>query len=201
MKRMIGMIAFVLFYCLNVSSQATSIKVDSQYPGWLSSLINYGDQQTLENIKVTGYINGTDIKFIRELNLARSLSGVIDLEDANIVYGGEAYGKFENNTTPSTMDNTVTDYMFAYLQPIRKVILPKSTTNFGNYVFLETSVDTLVINGSMEILGVGGGYSNRFWRTRCIYFPEGVTEIGLGYLFHSYSGMTNIELFLPSKEA
>ena len=80
-----------LCICLNIFSQAKSLTVDCQTPGWLSSLINYSDQQTLENLKVTGYINGTDIQFLYDLNYYRSLTGVIDLEDVSIVSGGTFY--------------------------------------------------------------------------------------------------------------
>ena len=73
---------------LNAYPQATSLTVDNQTPGWLSSKISYGDQQTVENLKVTGYLNGTDIQFIYDLNTKNSLGGVIDLEDVNIVSGG-----------------------------------------------------------------------------------------------------------------
>ena len=46
---------FILACCsLNTFAQATSLTVDCQTPGWLSSMINYGDQQTLENIRITG---------------------------------------------------------------------------------------------------------------------------------------------------
>ena len=182
-------------------AQATSLTIDNQTPGWLSSKINYGDQQTLKNLKVTGYINGTDIKFIRELNLNRSLRGVIDLEDANILSGGEAYYK-----TYVTNDNVFTDYMFAGLRSLQKVILPKSLTSWknaqaGGTQFCGTKADTLVINGSMKSISCGGydnNYNLFYWHVRCIYFPEGVTSINLNALFHSYANLENIELFFPS---
>ena len=186
---------------MNVFSQATSLTVDCQNPGWLSSKIGYGDQQTVKDLTVTGYLNGTDIKFLRELNLNRNLNGCINLEDANIVSGGESYGGSDNYVGASTMtqDNTLTAYMFAYLNPIRKVILPKSITSYdGNYLFLNTKVDTLIINGSMQSILIGDGHNNIFWKTRCIYFPEGLSNINLGYLFHSYADLSNIELFFPS---
>jgi hypothetical protein len=59
---------------LTTYAQRTSMTIDNQTPGWLSSKIEYTDQQTLENLKVTGYINGTDIKFIRELNTNLNLT-------------------------------------------------------------------------------------------------------------------------------
>ena len=51
-------------YCLLVAvlvssgmnAQKTSLTVDCQTPGWLSSKINYSDQKSVQNLKVTGYI-------------------------------------------------------------------------------------------------------------------------------------------------
>lgn len=193
-------------YCLLVTvlmlsatyAQETSLTIDCQTPGWLSSKITYPQQQTLENLKVSGYINGTDIKFIRELNKSLKLHGVIDLGDANIVSGGESYYTY-NTTNYTTKTNEITGYMFAQLDSIQKVVLPHSTISFsGSYQFLNTYVDTLVINGIMENLSVADGYNNIFWKTRCIYFPEGLKTLNLNYLFHSYSKLTNQELFFPS---
>ena len=204
MKKHILTLAFLLSICLNAFPQAKSLTIDCQTPGWLSSLINYGDQETLESIKVTGYINGTDIKFLRNLNLNRSLKEVIDLENANIVSGGEAYGNFNSRykESPTTKDNTITRWMFAFLNPIRKIVLPKTITSFEynvyGYQFLDTYVDTLVINGNIEDLYICDGHDNIFWKTRCIFFPEGMKSVYLGNLFHSYSSLNNIELHLPS---
>lgn len=202
MKKRLSTIALVLFVCMNTFSQATSLTIDNQTPGWLSSKINYGDQQTLENLKLTGYINGSDILFIRELNSNRNLSGVIDLRDVSIVSGGSSYGNFKSigdfDVERYTSDNTISDYMFANLKPIRKIILPLTTTFFGSRTFLLTVVDTLIINGSMEDVTIGDGSDMRFWKTRCIYFPEGVKKIQLSYYFHPSAGLDNIELFFPS---
>lgn len=88
MKRYISNLIRVIFFLLvsiNVTAQQTSLTIDNQSPGWLSSKIGYGDQQTVENLKVIGYINSEDLKFISTLASKHSLHGILDLEDANIV--------------------------------------------------------------------------------------------------------------------
>lgn len=83
----------VLLICTNLATmfaQNTTLEVDNQYPGWLSSKIPFKDQASVQNLTVTGYINGTDVKFIKELINNRQLLH-LDLSDANIVAGGEAY--------------------------------------------------------------------------------------------------------------
>ena len=63
MKKLLSF-CITLCACLTMSAQRTDLVVDNQTPGWLSSKINYGDQRTVRNLKVTGYINATDLKFI-----------------------------------------------------------------------------------------------------------------------------------------
>lgn len=59
--------------------------IDNQTPGWLSSKINYGDQQTIENLTVTGYINATDLSFIGTLMQKHSLDKFLDLSEVSII--------------------------------------------------------------------------------------------------------------------
>lgn len=200
MKKNLFTTIFMSLIAIIAMAQATSLTIDNQTPGWLSSKINYSDQQTLKNLKVTGYINGTDIKFIRELNLNRSLRGVIDLEEANILSGGEAY--YKNYVTK---DHTFTNYMFAGLNSLQKVVLPISLTSWEGAEgdnscrqFCGTIVDTLVINGNMKSISCGAydtGYLG-YWHVRCVYFPEGVTKIQFRYFFNNSE--KKYELFLPS---
>ena len=74
-------ILVLLCITLELSSQVTELNIDNQTPGWLSSKINYGDQKTLLELKVTGYINDTDLKFIGTLVENHKLKK-IDLEDS-----------------------------------------------------------------------------------------------------------------------
>lgn len=84
MKKILVMcMSLIISLCTN--AQATDLVVDCQTPGWLSSKINYGDQLTVKNLKVTGYINNTDLLFIGSLISSRSLNGVLDLSECNIV--------------------------------------------------------------------------------------------------------------------
>ena len=48
--KQILLIIMLMCSSLLCGAQAISMTVDNQTPGWLSSKINYGDQQTVENI-------------------------------------------------------------------------------------------------------------------------------------------------------
>lgn len=87
MKKYIVLIMLMLC-SINIFAQQTTMTVDNQMPGWLSSKISYSDQLSLKNLTVTGYINGRDIEFIQNLMQNENKSLVhIDLTDATIVAG------------------------------------------------------------------------------------------------------------------
>lgn len=209
MKKKISLLALLLSVYLNLFAQATTLTIDNQTPGWLSSKINYGDQLTLKNLKVTGYINGTDIKFIRELNLNRSLNGIIDLKDVNVVAGGEPY--YDNYTT---VDSCITSYMFASLKHIQKLELPKSVKGFAyryglnigesDCVFSGASIDSLIFNCGVTKIPIGVFDYSSSHGNPCISYmslPEGLEILGLKYFFSRYSYSTEVqrkEIVIPS---
>lgn len=85
-KSMKHSLTFILALCCHLmcGAQATSLTIDNQTPGWLSSKINYGDQLTVKNLTLTGYLNATDLVFIGSMMQKHQLQN-IDLTDANIV--------------------------------------------------------------------------------------------------------------------
>lgn len=185
---------------VNISAQQISMTIDNQTPGWLSSKINYGDQQTLENLKVTGYINGSDIKFIRLLNTDCSLNGVIDLSEVNVVKGGDAYEYISWSTkgTTTTENNKITYGMFSGLDSIQKLILPYSIDSIfetdGTNPFLGTKIDTLIMNCNIKSTNYCfKTYSNWCTWIKYLELPPSIEVLNLeGFLNPSY---TNIEEF------
>lgn len=154
----------VLLICTNLATmfaQNTTLEVDNQYPGWLSSKIPFKDQASVQNLTVTGYINGTDVKFIRELINNRQLSH-LDLSDANIVAGGDAYYVDSKVSYKIYKDNTIGSYMFTtgYNSKLTYLSLPKSITKInldyysdsGYINYCDDNLDTLVIGGDLKML-------------------------------------------------
>lgn len=115
MKKKFFALILVVVCCMNAFPQTTSLTIDCQTPGWLSSMINFEDQKTLMNIKVTGYINSSDLNFIKRLNNNYSLSGVIDLEDVVTVQGGSIKG-----------DSLMPQGFMSGWKHIQKFVYPKS---------------------------------------------------------------------------
>lgn len=119
---------YILFlFCFIIAHIALAqkkIEINNQTPGWLSSLLTYPQQQVLEEIKVTGYINQVDIDFLKDLT-SLSLTS-IDLYEANIV---------KYNNYPA---NTLKDKFFkreANANFINKFILPKNIENVEHDAF------------------------------------------------------------------
>lgn len=88
MKKLLSIIV-MLCVCIGMFAQATDLVIDNQTPGWLSSKINYGDQLTVKNLKVTGYINSVDLGFIGSLISTKSLNEKLDLSEVRYIGGGD----------------------------------------------------------------------------------------------------------------
>lgn len=93
MKKLL-LLCFTLCCSLWANAQATSLTIDCQTPGWLSSMINYGDQQTVKSLKVTGALNSTDLIFIGGLMQDQVLTDNVDISDADIVSKSLGYNCF-----------------------------------------------------------------------------------------------------------
>lgn len=177
MKTTKNIITLLLLMCFTgILAQNTTLVVDNQNPGWLSNKIPFKDQESVKNLTVTGYINGTDIKFIRELINNRALTH-LDLTNTNIVAGGENY----YNTYKVEKDNTLYNEMFSgKANGIDYLALPLSITkieaspNENRQInSFYDKVDTLIIGGSINML------SKYYLRNniKYLYIREGVDSI------------------------
>jgi hypothetical protein len=72
--------------CLVSISVWSRTEIHVETAGTLSSLLS----STEKELKVTGYINGTDIKYIRSLVTKGTVTS-LDWSEVHIVAGGEAY--------------------------------------------------------------------------------------------------------------
>ena len=79
------------------------IKLDEA--GTLPDKISANEKNLITNLKIVGKINGTDLKFIREmagcdynLNKTDGKLSILDLSEAKIVAGGDAYVLYYGQT-------------------------------------------------------------------------------------------------------
>lgn len=144
---------FLLCFSLYSNAQATDLTIDNQTPGWLSSKINYGDQQTVKNLKVTGYINNGDLAFIGSLTQL-SLNGVIDLGDVTII-GNSWDGNFKHAASSPRSYNSISRiYYEDYTYSLQKLVLPRNLTSYleNNYIS-QSYIDTLVFDTQVNKIG------------------------------------------------
>lgn len=120
--------------------------------GTLPSLISDQEKLTITRLVLTGDLNGTDLRLIREMAgndyLGQPTNGslkILDLSGANIVEGGEKYLDTENLTSSTgstggahqceTADNVLGDHLFAGCDKIEEVFFPNSITTIHGPLF------------------------------------------------------------------
>ena len=147
--------------------------------GTLPNKIASSRKNLITNLKIIGEINGTDLRFIREMAgsdvKGDSTSGklsVLDLSEARIVKGGDYYGfycttsndiignsTFEGCTslTSVKIPSSVTriyDSAFKGCSSLTSVNIPSSVTEIGWYAFKDCSSLTSV-NIPSSVTGLG----------------------------------------------
>lgn len=151
------LIVLMSIVSISAYAQQKTLTIDNQAPGWLSSKISYGDQQTVENLTVTGYLNNEDLRFIVGLAKENSLHGRLDLENANFVGNTNDYNDYllySEDIFGSDWDIIYFSY-FSYPKSLKG----GKTTAGGedNYRALRgINVDTLFINTTTGFTGALG---------------------------------------------
>ncbi|WP_262434010.1 leucine-rich repeat domain-containing protein [Jilunia laotingensis] len=108
-----------------ISLNAETINVSTA--GSLESLL--GDKKhVVENLTLTGSLNGSDIRCIRQMGKLTALN----MKDAYIVEGGAPYyGTFY------TYGNAIGEQMFYGLSKLASIVIPSSVTSIGNSAFAD----------------------------------------------------------------
>ena len=102
-KRQLLFVMFMLLGCLSIQAadddlitKQITIKLDEA--GTLPNRISESKKYLITNLKIVGYVNGTDWRFIREMAgcdcKGKKTDGklsILDLSDARIVEGGLPY--------------------------------------------------------------------------------------------------------------
>lgn len=170
---------------IGANAQQTSLTIDNQMPGWLSSKISYGDQQTLTDLKITGYLNSDDLFFIANMSTKFALQ-VLDLEETHFVTGGS------NDNSSSSFRITRDDHFGDFSKfKLRKIITSKYVSCSSNSEYSGipiTGADTLIV------MRVERGYNvnSVSHAKKLVILPEGVEEL-------RSSGATSTEsMWIPS---
>ena len=138
----------------NVSSYSNGVAYIAE-AGELSTVIPNEEKLTITSLKITGELNGTDIKFLREMagqdysyQATNGQLTALDLSGATIVAGGDAYTydpASDDSKSCNTSNNIIGKCMFAGCS-LESIILPNNITTISAYAFEEcTNLQTVSI--------------------------------------------------------
>ena len=99
--------------------------------GSLHAEIGTSAWHTIKKLTISGQINGTDVRLIRQMLQEGKLED-LDLRDAMIVSGGESYDVYGLS---KTAEDAIGESMFYNCRNLRKIALPTSTLRLEGYAF------------------------------------------------------------------
>ena len=147
-----------------VSPEEMKVIVNNNSPGELMNHFPNTDQYFINTLIVSGQLNGTDIKAIRDLIIDGSLA-YLDLTEASIVEGGENY--FENSyKNYATTKDIIGGYMFSGCKKLLSIKLPTNLTAIDEYAFSDCSgiLDLVIPEGVTTIANMAFYDCNRLTR-------------------------------------
>ena len=169
--------------------------------GTLPDKISANEKNLITNLKIVGKINGTDLKFIREMAgcdfNGKETDGklsILDLSDAKIVEGGSAYYSDRDDGFIYTSNDKLGDYVFYDCSGLTSLTLPSSVTEIGEHAFLNCrGLTNFTIPSGVTSIGTSAFF--------CCYglisltIPSSVTAIG-SCAFNDCSGLTSIYAYM-----
>ena len=172
-----------------------TLKLDEA--GTLPDRIGENQKYLITNLKIVGKINGTDLKFIREM-AGRDFNGkktdgklsILDLSEAKIVAGGDAYVQYSDNYY--TYNDELGKYAFYGCSGLTSLTIPSGVTSISDLAFEGCSgLTSLTIPSSVTSIGwyAFSGCSG----LTSLTIPSGVTSIG-NQTFEGCSGLTSLTI-------
>ena len=181
---------------IEYNNQAT---ITLEQPGTLSQKISDLDKNLLTHLKIKGKINGTDIKFIREM-AGVSVTGKktdgeltnLDLSEAQIVSGGDCYYQDYFDNKHYTSDDEFGVGFFSKCKGLKAITLPGNLKSVGESAFQEcSSLET--INLPSGITTIGNYAFLECEKLKSVTLPSGLISIG-DRAFNSCISLTSLDL-------
>lgn len=186
-------------YAANEDLITKQITLKLTEAGTLPNKIASSEKNLVTNLKIIGEINGTDLRFIREMAgrdiYGRSTSGnlsVLDLSEARFVAGGDYYYCYSGHYY-YTSNDIIGASVFSDCRSLTSVIIPSSVTEIGWGVFKYCrSLTSVNIPSSVTEIG-----EYAFWgcsSLTSVDIPSSVTSIG-ERAFYDCSGLRSIYVY------
>ncbi len=215
---MLALTCPLALYASNIESKDTMVVVSEA--GTLSKVFpaeSWTDQaqrdsvmQTFTGLKIQGKLNGNDIVYLQAVcgSWADVMGNVekLDLSEATIVSGGDAYSTYYNaEGYPEelfTSDNVVGSKMFCYCGALKSIVLPSNTMLVSANAFDGTSLEKIEISDANTHYKTQNGvlydytlttlvkYSSANTRTSFV-LPSSITEINAN-AFENSSFLTSL---------
>lgn len=177
----------------NCTSDITSIAVTS--PGNLSNQVSASDYAKINNLKLTGVINDTDIAFIKQnLTAVKTL----DLLDASFV-NNSINTQFQKNTWVTLIlpkgTLTINSAALQESEWLRSIVLPEGLTDINSNAFYKcSSLQNIVLPSTLRTIGIRA--FNDCASLKAITIPDRVESIEQ-YVFRDCKALKSITI--PSK--
>ena len=182
----------------NIIEYNNQAPITLEQPGTLSQKISDFDKNLITHLKIKGKINGTDIKFIREMAgvsvMGKKTDGELanlDLSEAQIVSGGDCYYQDYEDNKHYTSDDELGVYFFSKCSSLKAISLPGDLKSVGDFAFCDCS--------SLEALNLPSGITSignyAFWyceNLTSLTLPSGLISIGDRAFENCYS-LTSLE--------
>lgn len=170
---------FMLASCSSENNEEGSIKSNKAIikvvqAGSLAELISDDAKSQIEELTLSGFLNGSDILFLKELN--NNLIK-LDLSDTQIVEGGEPYAIVTEKYY--TKKDEISDYFFSThaFNKLEIILLPKSCTHIGKHALASlTKLSSVKLPDNLKDIDFAAFYN--CLSLKSIIFPESVQEIG-----------------------
>ncbi len=166
---------------------AGTAKIHLDTPGTLEQQLGE-DYENVKELILTGELNGTDFKFLRERMI--NLEG-LDMSEARIVSGGDSY-YFYGYEELYTETDKVTDYLLFGFMKAKNIKLPTSITAIGTNA-LGSCQELTSIDIPQGVTSIGDMAFAGCYNLSSVNIPETVTQIGM-WAFMSCIHLTKIEL-------
>ena len=177
--KLISICLLALNFTLGLASEPVFVEVQSA--GSLSSLIEDSQKNQITDLTITGNLNGTDIRFIREMagrdvegNEIEGILSVLDLSGATIVSGGDYYYKqyFEYKTS----DNEIGENMFIDCG-LSSIVMPDDITVIGTGAF-KGCANLVSASISEKVTNIKSSAFEGCSQLESVVFPQNITELG-----------------------